>query len=387
MRYGSLCSALLHGGVVALLLVSLPDAGGAPSIGAGGGALRFEVVTSIPGTAPSEESLAANSGAEEPAEARELAEATPEEPPPDASTQVAAAPAPPPAAAAPPPPPPPNAAPVADSSDLPPVPVSPSPNTPAPASVAAETPEAIAPPPMEPAERESEPVLEPRPREPRLPEEAVSEAPPEPPLETVKVSEEALALAEQPVEARDPQLDQVPPEKPLRKVAVPPPQLVQKAPPEESAPEPLEQAAVEPDAGEQAETLAAQPAGAQQAALPGDSSNDSLGSQGTPGPAGGATLGMSAGELQDYAGLLVAWLDKHKRYPDSSRRRKEEGVVIVEFAIDGRGRVLSHRLLDASGHALLDAEATALLARASPVPAPPDGVGRSFQVPVVFALR
>ena len=393
MRYGSLCSALLHGGLVALLVINLDDAGGAPSLGAGGGAVSFEVVTSIPGAVPSEETLAAAATVDEARETSDVTDpaATPlEEPSPEPPLEVATAAPPPPVAAAPPPPPPPHAAVVAESFDLPPVPIGPDPNTPS-AALPNEPNDEVMPLPQELAERPPEPALAPRPREPRLPEEELPEAAPgqpkEPPLETVEVFEDALALAEQPVERPDPQADQIPPEKPTRKVEVPAPKLVKKEPPKEAAPQPVEQAAAEPDAGDAAETAAAQPAGAQQAALPGDDSSNDVGSQGAPGPAGGATVGMSAGELQDYAGVLVAWLDRHKRYPDPSRRRKEEGIVVVEFAIDGQGRVLSHRLLDASGHPLLDAEAEALLARASPVPAPPDGTGRSFQVPIVFALR
>jgi len=98
-------------------------------------------------------------------------------------------------------------------------------------------------------------------------------------------------------------------------------------------------------------------------------------------------VGLSPGELQDYAQLLLAWLERHKRYPDQARKRRQEGIVTVEFAIDGEGRVVAHRVVGASGVELLDDEARSLLVRASPLPPPPDGTGRSFQLPIVFSLR
>ncbi len=362
MRLGSLCSALLHGGLIALIAVKLADAGGAPGQG-GGGPASFEVITSLPGAIPGD---AAESNQTAPVESvadtinRADTQPRSETPPAEVTGESEAPPPQDPASEAarsePPPAPPPAPVAEAGAEDLPPVPIGTEPDTPAPAAMTARLPEPLPPTVTPPMEETPPPVpaehYGPRPHEPRL-AEVRDEPTPTPPAE---------AEAE----------DIAPPEKPLRQVEVPAPQLKQ----------------VAKDTADTASAAApAAPAGTQQAALAGDSSNQDLGSAGAPGAPGAATLGMSPGELQDYAGLLVAWLDRHKRYPDAARRRREEGVVVVEFAIDGRGRVMSHRLLGASGNPLLDAEAEALLARASPLPAPPDGAGRSFQVPIVFALR
>ncbi|RZJ88081.1 MAG: energy transducer TonB, partial [Brevundimonas sp.] len=64
---------------------------------------------------------------------------------------------------------------------------------------------------------------------------------------------------------------------------------------------------------------------------------------------------------------------------------RTRGVARVAVTIDRGGRVLSARLASSSGNAEFDDEAVALVRRASPIPAPPDGVGGktlSLTVPV-----
>jgi periplasmic protein TonB len=56
-----------------------------------------------------------------------------------------------------------------------------------------------------------------------------------------------------------------------------------------------------------------------------------------------------------YRALLSAWLESHKRYPDSSRQRGEEGRAVLRFAIDRGGRVLDFAVAQSTGHADLDA--------------------------------
>lgn len=87
---------------------------------------------------------------------------------------------------------------------------------------------------------------------------------------------------------------------------------------------------------------------------------------------------------------LLGHLERHKRYPRSARMRRQEGVPYVRFTMDREGIVLSARLEQASGHALLDAEALALLERAQPLPPlPPEIPGERMEivVPVEFFLR
>lgn len=342
MSVGSLFSALLHGGLLALLLWSFNEAnGGMPNLGTGDGSAAFEVVIALPGSAPAEDAQASSATEDTPTEVVE-AEVPPPPPP-------AHAPTPPP----PPPAPEPVPQPVVEAPDLPTAPIGPDPNVLLPV-----------------AEQEPEPEVTPEP-----PEELVLEEVTEPePLEQAAEIEPEEAPPE-------PETSMVPPEKPLKPVVVPAPQLVEKPKPKP------EQVAELPDQGEQDTSSTAAQAGEELAALPGDTGETAVGSLGTPGPAGGAVLGMSNSELASYQGTIQAWLEKYKRYPDRARRRNEQGVVMVEFAIDGRGHVLSHRLITPSGYQLLDAEAEALLARASPFPAPPNGAGLSMTVPISFALR
>lgn len=100
-------------------------------------------------------------------------------------------------------------------------------------------------------------------------------------------------------------------------------------------------------------------------------------------PAEGAAT-ASAASRANWRGTLVAHLNRFKRFPGGAN----PGTVQVAFSIDRAGRVLSARLVGASGDALLDEEAVAMIRRASPVPAPPEGLGGgsiSLSVPVKFS--
>jgi len=56
-----------------------------------------------------------------------------------------------------------------------------------------------------------------------------------------------------------------------------------------------------------------------------------------------------------YRALLSAWLERHKRYPDSARQRGEEGRAVLRFAVDRTGRVVDFAVAQSSGYADLDA--------------------------------
>lgn len=87
---------------------------------------------------------------------------------------------------------------------------------------------------------------------------------------------------------------------------------------------------------------------------------------------------------------VVAWLNRHKRYPSAARSRREEGTANVRFTIDSSGRVLSARIAKSSGSSLLDKAALDMVRRSSPVPAPPPQIARSsitLGVPVNFQMR
>jgi protein TonB len=88
--------------------------------------------------------------------------------------------------------------------------------------------------------------------------------------------------------------------------------------------------------------------------------------------------------------VLAAHLERFKRYPTGARSRGEQGIVTVAFTIDGDGRLLASRIVQSSGSAALDEETLALLARAQPMPRPPDEMRTrelSFVAPVRYNIR
>jgi len=102
--------------------------------------------------------------------------------------------------------------------------------------------------------------------------------------------------------------------------------------------------------------------------------------------AGGVGLGRSQLDT-NYRGLVAAHLARHKRFPPEARSRGEQGGATVSFALDGSGRVTRVALVRGTGSAILDQEATAMVRRASPFPAPPDGRSTNFTVPVSFRIQ
>jgi periplasmic protein TonB len=103
-----------------------------------------------------------------------------------------------------------------------------------------------------------------------------------------------------------------------------------------------------------------------------------------PSSAGGVGAGRSQLD-SNYRGIVFAHLARQKRYP--AEAAGAQGRAMVNFSLDGSGRVTRVSLVGRAGHAALDQEATAMVRRASPFPAPPDGRGRSFTVPVRFNIR
>jgi len=93
---------------------------------------------------------------------------------------------------------------------------------------------------------------------------------------------------------------------------------------------------------------------------------------------------------QSYYSELSAWLSRHKQYPRRARRKRQEGVVEVEFVIDRNGQLLDYRVVTSSGFQLLDDEAQSLLKRAAPLPPIPGELEQSqlsIIAPISFSLR
>jgi len=112
-------------------------------------------------------------------------------------------------------------------------------------------------------------------------------------------------------------------------------------------------------------------------------------------PAAGATAaGAASARLPspsaDYLAAIMAWLERHKLYPEAARARREQGTVLVAFAIDRGGRLLSFGVRRSSGSTALDAAAEDMIRRAAPLPAVPASYpGRELDLvlPVTFALE
>lgn len=229
----------------------------------------------------------------------------------------------------------------------------------APLAVAPEAPQQdVAPgPEMVEAQPEPEPPL-PEPVEP--PKDV--EPPPEP--EPVAVPEPEIKIPE------------LPPLPDAAAVLTPPPKEAPKPPPPEVKPRPKpkpriveRKKPVRPDKPK-AEQTTAPVAQAQTAAR-------------AAAPAAGASAASPAANAS-WRGSLIAHLNRFKRFPNGA----SPGTVQVAFSIDRGGRVLSARLVRGSGDSALDEEAVAMIRRASPVPAPPDGLGGgsiALAVPIRFS--
>jgi protein TonB len=85
---------------------------------------------------------------------------------------------------------------------------------------------------------------------------------------------------------------------------------------------------------------------------------------------------------------LIAHLDKHKRYP--AARSQKSAEIVVSFALDRMGHVLSTSIVKGSGDTAFDEAALAMVRRSDPVPQPPPLVadeGLSFTLPVIFRIK
>lgn len=72
-----------------------------------------------------------------------------------------------------------------------------------------------------------------------------------------------------------------------------------------------------------------------------------------------------------YAEYMQQWVSKVERvgnlnYPDAARRQSLSGSLVLTVAIDRRGEVRSIRLVDSSGHAVLDDAAMRIIDLAAP---------------------
>ncbi len=91
-----------------------------------------------------------------------------------------------------------------------------------------------------------------------------------------------------------------------------------------------------------------------------------------------------------YEQLLVAWLEKHKKYPRRAKRMRIQGEAVLRILINRSGETQQVTLEQRTGNRLLDKAALNMAQRANPFPPMPDNDPRQeleFMVPVAFLLR
>lgn len=218
-----------------------------------------------------------------------------------------------------------------------------------------------------------EPVTaQPPPPEPVAATPPVETAPP-PPVETVQaVQPEVQQVAEPdvlPLEVADiPPPPPAPPPPPVqaRAPTPPPPRPVQRREPV-SPPQAATQRAEAPPAPVTAAPIAAAPAAP------------------SPAPARAA----SAAAVSSFQSEIFGRIRRALRYPREAQIRRVEGVAYVSVSLSSNGQLLSARLVRGTGNDSLDEEAVAVLRRAAPLPAPPEGSPDPFpiELPISFTLR
>ncbi len=155
----------------------------------------------------------------------------------------------------------------------------------------------------------------------------------------------------------------------------------------EPAPEPKPEPEPEPEPQPDPEPTPAEPT-SEPAAAAADSAD-----QASDQPPQDRQIELNAGRseaVDNYLSRLSRHLGRFYEYPRRARRLGQEGTPVLVFSFNRQGRLLSYQLANASGHALLDDAALAMLKQAEPLPkVPADMTGRSFSyaLPVRFQLR
>lgn len=96
------------------------------------------------------------------------------------------------------------------------------------------------------------------------------------------------------------------------------------------------------------------------------------------------------GILRGYYKNLNSLMSTSRDYPRSARRLGLEGTVLVEMVINNKGRILSVKLAQSSGHEVLDQAAIAQVHKIGKVPSIPNQIKRNsmtFRIPFEYRLQ
>lgn len=104
--------------------------------------------------------------------------------------------------------------------------------------------------------------------------------------------------------------------------------------------------------------------------------------------------GPTASELEaakgQYKRMLLAAMNRHKKYPRIAKSRGWQGKVIIQFNLDRNGNILTKSVVQSSGHKSLDKAAIKMAEKAAPFPKPPSvlqGDNFNIKVPIPFKLK
>ncbi len=96
------------------------------------------------------------------------------------------------------------------------------------------------------------------------------------------------------------------------------------------------------------------------------------------------------GLWKDYTHAVRNRVARRKDYPTASRRKNQQGEVILSFRLSQDGKVLDLSLESSSGHESLDQAAMKAVRDASPYPVIPRKLNKKnalLKIPILFALR
>ncbi|MFT5433631.1 MAG: protein TonB [Myxococcota bacterium] len=90
-----------------------------------------------------------------------------------------------------------------------------------------------------------------------------------------------------------------------------------------------------------------------------------------------------------YISKVTRAVHRRHRYPRAAARAGLEGRVLVELTIDATGKIIQKRVIESSGHAVLDRAALAAIGSVGSLPTPPSELRwtrQSMRVPFVYGL-
>jgi len=97
-----------------------------------------------------------------------------------------------------------------------------------------------------------------------------------------------------------------------------------------------------------------------------------------------AAAAAKAKYVKQHFAYIKEMIEKEFVYPRIARRRGLEGKVIVSFVICADGTARDVKIIESSGHKILDNNAIACVKRAAPFPPPP--VMAELVFPITYKL-